>query len=253
MLLQLDVSYLIAVVLLAVAFGAFVKGVAGVGLPVVSVPVMASVLGVEHALAVMIIPSFVANISMVWMLRREASANRELVAFTALGVGGIVLGTWILSAVDRHVMLLVLGAWVGVYLVMRAVRPDFAISGRAGLKVAPFVGFVAGVSQSSTGLSFPVFGPYWQARSLGRDRFAFNCSALLMVFSVVQFASFASFDFLSPERIVEGLLALIPLAVALPLGVKVAHRIDQRKFDRLVVAILLVSAVTLVYRGLSAV
>lgn len=252
MLQQIDMGYFVVVVFLAVALGAFVKGVAGVGLPIVSVPVMASVLGVEHAIAVMIIPSFVANISMVWVLRREASANMELAAFIVLGVGGTVLGAWILSAVDREVMFLVLATWVGIYLTIRAVRSGIVISDPASRKLAPAVGFTAGIFQSATGLSFPVFGPYWQARNLGRNRFAFNSAALLMVFSFVQFISFAGFNLLSPSRITEGLLALVPMAIALPLGIKAALRFDKQKFDRLIVGMLLVTAVILVYRGLTA-
>lgn len=252
MLQQIDVGFFIAVVFLAVALGAFVKGVAGVGLPIVAVPVMASVLGVEHAVAVMIIPSLAANISMVWVLRREASANRELAAFIALGVGGTVLGAWILSAVDREVMFLVLATWLGIYLIVRAVRSGIVISDPASRKLAPAAGFTAGIFHSATGLSFPVFGPYWQARNLGRDRFAFNSAALLTVFSFVQFISFAGFDLLSPSRIAEGVLALVPMAIALPLGIKTAHRFDKRTFDRLIVGMLLVTAVILVYRGLTA-
>lgn len=237
----------------AIAIGAFVKGVTGVGLPIISVPLMASVLGVEHAIAVMIIPSFVANLSMVWVLRREASANWELIAFITLGVIGTTLGAWLLSAVDREVMFVVLAVWLGVYLISRAVRPQFAISDAGGRTLALPFGFTAGIFQSATGLSFPVFGPYWQARNLGRSRFAFNCAALLMVFSSVQFVSFSRFDLLSPTRIAEGALALVPMAIALPLGFRVGHRIDKRKFDWLVTAMLLVTAAILVYRGLRAV
>ena len=128
---------------LSVAAGAFVKGVAGVGLPIISVPVMAAVLGVEHAVAVMIIPSMVANTSMLWVLRREASANRELMVFIALGVVGTVLGAWILSAADQNLMFLVLAIWVVAYLVVRTLRSDFQISDRRGSILAPIVGFVA--------------------------------------------------------------------------------------------------------------
>jgi len=239
-------------VFVAIAIGAFVKGVAGVGLPILSVPLMASVLGVEHAIAVMIIPSFIANISMVWLLRREASANRELAAFIALGVGGTVLGAWLLLAADKASMFLVLAVWVGLYLLMRALHPDFAISSRLAQAVVAPVGFVAGIFQSATGLSFPVFGPYWQARRLGRDRFAFNSAALLTVFSFVQFVSFSRLDLLTPTHMTEGALALIPMAIALPLGLKAAHRFNKKKFDRLIDGVLLVTAGVLVYRGLFA-
>lgn len=201
----------------------------------------------------MIIPSFVANISMVWVLRRQASSNWELVTFIALGIGGTVLGAWILSIVDREFMFFVLATWVGVYLIVHVLRSGIVISDPASRKLAPAAGFTAGIFQSTTGLSFPVFGPYWQARNLERDRFAFNSAALLTVFSFVQFISFSSLDLLSPSRITEGALTLIPMAIALPLGVKAAHRFNKQKFDRLIVGMLLVTAVILVYRGLSAI
>ncbi|MBT3883923.1 MAG: sulfite exporter TauE/SafE family protein [Rhodospirillaceae bacterium] len=234
---------------LSVAAGAFVKGVAGVGLPIISVPVMAAVLGVEHAVAVMIIPSMVANTSMLWVLRREASANRELMVFIALGVVGTVLGAWILSAADQNLMFLVLAIWVVAYLVVRTLRSDFQISDRRGSILAPIVGFVAGIFQSATGLSFPVFGPYLQARQFGRDRFAFNSSALLAVFAAVQFASFTSFDLLTPSLMAEGALAVIPMAIALPIGIRAARHFNKKNFDRLVVGMLLVTATILVFRG----
>lgn len=239
-------------VFFAVAIGAFVKGVAGAGLPIVSVPVMASVLGVEHAIAVMIIPSFVSNISMVWVLRRQASLSLELGFLICLGVIGTILGAWILSLVNREIMFLVLAAWVTTYLLIRAIRADYSISDRAGIKIAPFAGFATGIFQSATGLSFPVFGPYLQARNLGRAQFAFTSSALLMVFSFVQFVSFSSFDLLTPERVAGGVLALIPMAIALPLGIKAARYFDKQKFDRLVVAILVITTAALVYRGVAA-
>lgn len=249
---QIDAGYFLAIVFVAIAIGAFLKGVTGVGLPIVSVPLMASVLGVEHAIAIMIIPSLAANVSMVWVLRRQATANGELAAFIALGVAGTALGAWLLASVDREVMFVVLAVWVGFYLAMRTLRPRFEISDAAGRKLAPPFGFTAGVCQSATGLSFPVFGPYWQARKVGRERFAFNSAALLTAFSSVQFVSFSTFDLLTPARMAEGALALIPLAIALPLGVKAARRIDAHKFDRLIVAILVVTTAILIYRGLFA-
>ena len=150
-------------------------------------------------------------------------------------------------------MFLVLATWVVIYLIIRVLRSGIVISDPASRKLAPVVGFTAGIFQSATGLSFPVFGPYWQARNLERDRFAFNSAALLTAFSFVQFISFSSFDLLSPSRIAEGLLTLVPMAIALPLGIKVAHRFNKQKFDRLIVGVLLVTAVILVYRGLTAI
>ena len=53
--------YSLSIIGLGLALGAFVKGLTGMGLPLVAVPFMASFLGAEHAIVVMQIPGLVSN------------------------------------------------------------------------------------------------------------------------------------------------------------------------------------------------
>ncbi len=236
---------------LAIAFGAFVKGVAGAGLPILAVPLLSAIVGVEHAISVMIIPSFVSNVVVVFMLRKEMRANWELLSCIGFGLVGTTLGAWLLAIANREVMFLVLAAWVGFYLLLRQVKPDFQIPDERTGVVAPPVGFVTGIFQSATGLSFPVFGPYWQARNLSRDRFAFNASALLMSFSFIQGISFLKLGMLTPERMTQGAAALIPLFIALVVGLRVGPKLDYRRFNMIITGLLIATALVLVYRGVT--
>ena len=70
-----------------------------------------------------------------------------------------------------------------------------------------------------------------------------------MVFAFVQLISFAGFDLLTPSLIAEGALAVIPMAIALPIGIRAARYFNAKNFDRLVVGMLLVTATILVFRG----
>jgi len=47
----------------------------------------------------------------------------------------------------------------------------------------------------------------------------------------------------------EGALAVIPMAIALPIGIRAARHFNKKNFDRLVVGMLLVTATILVFRG----
>ena len=122
----------IGFVFAAVAIGGFVKGITGVGLPLVAVPVMASVLGVEHAVAVMIIPSLVSNLAVILVYRAEATANWEIFFMILMGVLGVATGAWILTQLNKEVLFVLMAAWVGVYLLVRIFDPKAQISDRAG-------------------------------------------------------------------------------------------------------------------------
>ncbi|MDA0240856.1 MAG: sulfite exporter TauE/SafE family protein, partial [Proteobacteria bacterium] len=127
----------IGFVFAAVAIGGFVKGITGVGLPLVAVPVMASVLGVEHAVAVMIIPSLVSNLAVILVYRAEATANWEIFFMILMGVLGVATGAWILTQLNKEVLFVLMAAWVGVYLLVRIFDPKAQISDRAGRTLGP--------------------------------------------------------------------------------------------------------------------
>ena len=54
----------------ALALGAFAKGMTGLGLPPVSIAILAVFFGVEHAIVVTTIPVAFSNVQIVWMWLR---------------------------------------------------------------------------------------------------------------------------------------------------------------------------------------
>jgi hypothetical protein len=62
----------------ALALGGFVKGVAGAGMPIVAIPVLASFLDVQSAVAVMVLPVIVTNVMQVVRFRGEAAEVARL-------------------------------------------------------------------------------------------------------------------------------------------------------------------------------
>ena len=60
----------LAIILVAISIGAFSKGLTGIGLPTIAIPILAGFLGVEHAVVVMTIPVAASNVVIVWSYRR---------------------------------------------------------------------------------------------------------------------------------------------------------------------------------------
>src|ERR671911_2361562 len=207
---------------------------------------MAAFLGVERAVVVMAIPGVVANGWLVWSPRAEASATRDLPVMMACGAVGSVIGTMALKGLDARVLSAVLAGIIVVYVVLSLTRPGFHFPRRVTRIASPPVGVAAGGLQGATGISGPLLSTYLHGFGLPPRVYVFALSTLFFAFSVVQTTTLFSVGLYTPERVVESLLALVPIAVVLPLGSRMARRLSARTFQRVVLVLLTASAAALV-------
>ncbi|MGJ3264204.1 MAG: sulfite exporter TauE/SafE family protein [Salinarimonas sp.] len=238
------------IVFLALGLGGVVKGAIGLGLPIVSIPVLAAFIGVPHALAVIMVPLIVTNAWQIRQYRAERPDAPFLVPLVAAGLVGIVLGTWALTELPVDVLSLTLATIVTIYIATILLKPTVTLSPEAGRRIAPFAGLVGGALQGATGISAPVTVTFIHAMRLTRGPFIFAVSVMFLAFSLVQAASLAVAGVLTPVRLAEGVLALLPIALGMPLGNALARRLSRRAFERLIVVILAVMALRLFQTGL---
>ncbi len=240
----------IVVILLALAAGSFVKGITGLGLPLIAIPFMASFLGVERAVVIMVIPGIVTNAWLLWDNRRQATVIPSLPTVLLTGTGGMLVGTWVLSRVSGHVLSLVLALGLGMYLLTLFVNPRFSLSIAASRYVSPVIGFAAGVLQGSTGISSPVVATYFHALRLNKGAYVFAITAVFQIFSAIQLVALYNFGLFTQNRVVEGLFALLPIAIVLPLSMRLARSISRRLFDFILITLLAGMELKLIYDGL---
>jgi hypothetical protein len=237
----------LVVIVAAIAVGAFIKGATGGGLPQIAIPVMAVFLGVEHAVVVMAIPGVVANGWLVWSHRAEARHTRDLPAMLAAGVVGAVVGTMLLESLDGRILSGVLAAVIVGYIVIALVHPGFTIPARVTRFASPPVGLAAGGLQGATGISGPLLTTYLHGFGLPPRAYVFALSTLFFVFSSVQAITLAGVGLYTPTRVLESLLALVPILVALPLGSRAARRLSRETFQRVILVLLAASVVSLLH------
>ena len=80
-------------VLLASGLGAVIKSVTGLGYPLIAVPLISLVLGIEDAVVIIAIPNLAANAFLCWESRDAQAQTRDLGRLCGLGVVGAVIGT----------------------------------------------------------------------------------------------------------------------------------------------------------------
>lgn len=239
-----------SLVALAVLGGALVKGVTGLGLPPIALAVLAPLLGAEHAVVVLALPTVASNGLLVWTHRGSLREADHLMVLVATGIAGAIVGARLLVWLDDAVVALVLGVVVLAYAMTYLARPEVALPSRVTRVLSGPVGLAGGLLQGATGLSSPVLATYLHARRLPRGVYLASISLLFQVFALAQFVAVVVFGLLGPQRFGHTAVAVVAALVGVPLGMRVGRGLPQPSFERVTLAVLVLSTGALVLEGL---
>lgn len=228
------------VMAVALGAGAVVKGVTGMGLPLVALPVLTAAFGLQHAVGLMTIPLIVTNAWQVWRFRAEAQSPRLVFMplFLVGGAIGIGLGTWALTTLPERLLVFALGVVLLAYVALRIVTPHWSLGLPLARRIGPVAGLGGGIMQGATGISAPIGVTFIHAMTLDRDAHLFAVSAMFLLFAVVQLPALWAAGVMQPAWMLQGLLALIPILLFMPLGQWIGGRLSRTAFDRMILVFL---------------
>ncbi|HLT96732.1 MAG TPA: sulfite exporter TauE/SafE family protein [Acidimicrobiia bacterium] len=231
----------------AVTLGFFVKGVTGMGGPMLSTPLIAATTSVEHAVVVVSFANLLSNLWLIWENRRAGSGLRWLlVPMLSAGVVGTVVGTWLLTELDDRILSWTLAAVVFLYILRFLFRPDVRLEKPAARRLAVPVGLSGGLLTGGTGIGGPVFATYLHGLRLERSTFVLVSGLIFGLLSPIQIGLLASWGVFDSGRLVQAALALVPVLIVTPVGMAVSRRLPQRVFEYVVLFLLAYSAIRLV-------
>jgi len=199
------------------------KGATAMGLPLIATPILASVFGPKQAVVIITIPIFVAN------------------------AAGTVLGALLLAGLDQKTFAILITAMVVLFLA-RGDRIVGDPGARRAQLLTPVVGFVGGVMQGTTSISSPVIGSFFHAMKLPPREYVITLAAVFQLSSAVQLISYGALGLLTPDLVALGVIACIPMLVALMAGIAIRGRLDQVRFRQVIVVLLVASVANLLWR-----
>ena len=225
-------TFSITIVMLTFLLAGGVKGVVGLGLPTVSVALLSAAFGIEAALPLLVIPSFVTN---VW---QGAVGGRAAALFKRFGVALTIIPvtTWIgyhyVFAEAPQSMDRVLGLALLVYagLGLRAVR--LSMPARAEPVLTPMVGFVNGLITGVTGTFVIPIVMYLEALGLDRDELV---QMMGITFSVSTAALAVVLLMHGAYRVDAGLVsaaAVVPAIAGMMLGARLRAHLTPPTFRK---------------------
>jgi len=236
---------LAVIVLAAIAIGSLIKGMTGLGLPLIAVPAIASFTSVEEAVVLMIIPVLGSNLWLVASHRRFGSLLKAHWPFLVAGFIGGIVGTILLVAIDDRWLKLILAGWLALYLLQYALGDVLSFVFRGKGVTSVFVGLAAGTAQGASGVSAHIVAPYFHGREAEPPAYAFLIAAAFLTFGSAQLTTAFGNQLFDAGRLTLGLLALLPTLVFTQIGIRMAGRVSKDVFQKLILALFVLMEIKL--------
>lgn len=223
-------GFTIVLVVGAYLLAGFVKGVMGMGLPQVSLGILASVMTPAQAAAILIAPSFATNI---WQMVTGPHLFDLIRRLGGMLIGlfvGAWLGAGILTGTNAKPAALGLGLVLVLYAVIGLAKIKFSVPRRSEIWLGPLVGLATGYIMAATGVFVMPALAYLQAIGLEKEELVqalglhFTLSTVALTFVLWGGGAFdTSLGLLS-------LFAIAPALIGMYVGQHIRRRISLETF-----------------------
>lgn len=231
---------------LAGAFaGGFVNGLTGFGTALTGLPfwlqAVDPIVAAQLASAGAVV-GHITTLPAIW----HAMDGRRLAPMLIAGLIGVPIGTWLLPSVGLHAFKLTVGIVLIVYCSVMLFAAGRLRVAAGGPKIEAVVGLFGGILGGMAGLSgaLPTVWATLKGWSKTERRAIFQAFNMTILTAMLV------------ASLVQGLIGqrfLIALSVALPgtlvgswLGARIYRRLDDHRYDRIVLVLLLISGIALV-------
>ena len=236
-----------ALILLIFLLAGLVKGVVGLGLPTVSVGLLALVIPPAEAAALLLLPSVITNIT-----QSAGPALRPLLARLWPVLAAIVPGTLVGSfVIGGSAALPVLGIALLAYAGWGLLTPPMALSPAAERLSGVPVGLAGGLLTGATGVFVVPTVPWLTALGLKRDALVQAMGLGFLVSTFALAGGLALQGGLSGDLALGSALAIVPALAGQWLGTRLRGMLSPTLFRRLFFLSLLVLGAQLAWRGLA--
>jgi uncharacterized membrane protein YfcA len=214
------------------ALAGFVKGVIGLGLPTVSIGLLAVAMTPVQALTLVIAPAIVTNIWQTFVgpyLRDIIRRLWPMMLGTAVAIwcfGGLMVGPY------AHYGPVVLGLLLSIYAVISLVKFQFTVSRAQEKWVGGIVGVITGIIAAATGIQVIPSMPFMQSIGMEKDELVQALGVYFTVCTVAQALNLTSAGLLNASTALPGLVGMVAAFAGMFLGQAVRDRMQPAAFRR---------------------
>lgn len=249
--------YGLSIVLAAAAImglGGFVKGAVGFALPMVTISGLGSLIDAQQTIGILIIPLALMN---VWQTMRQG-LSAAIATFgmfwrlnAAMGLTILVVAQ-LVPKMPGYLLFTILGVIVSgaAALQLFGWRPE-APENPAKLRLVEVAtGILAGIAGGLSGVWGPPILFFLIALGVEKKLLIRAQGIAFLIGSIVLVGAHIKSGVLNGTTVPMGLLMVLPVTFGMWLGLKVQDRLDQLRFRRFTLAVLVIAGLNLLRRGL---
>ena len=220
--------------LIAAAFllAGFIKGVLGLGLPTVSMGLLAVTMPPGQALAIVTVPAIVTNI---WQTFVGPYLRDIILRLWPLMIGtviGIWLNAGLLTGPYAPYGAVILGLLLVIYAVVGLRKFSFKVARRDEKWIGGIVGVVTGMISAATGVQVIPSMPFMQAIGMERDELVQALGVFFTVATVALAFNLTSTGLLTAATALPGAIAMAASFTGMFIGQAVRSRMQPEVFRR---------------------
>lgn len=240
----------VALVLGTFLLAGFIKGVIGMGLPVVALAFLGSTLGVREALTIMLVPGIATNTYQALAGPAFGMLLSRLWSFLAAACIGIWLGVGVMAGAKGDTMVLLLGVTLCIYCTVTYLKAQLPPPGAREPWMSPLMGGVGGLMFGMTGIFIVPGILYLQTLGLTRNVFVQALGLIFVTISLALGTSLIGRSLMTQDLVLMSLAALVPTGTGLVLGQRYRHHISEERFKRIFLVALFVIGLDMLRRSL---
>jgi uncharacterized membrane protein YfcA len=230
--------------------GGISKGLLGIGLPLISVPLLITFLPAHDALAIMLAPTFVANFWQAFHGGHLGTAVRRFWPLLATIPIGVWAGTFLLVALNDRMLFGIVGAIVVTLSITNLIHPKLHLPARLEPTVGAATGAVAGLLLGIALHMGPLLALYFVSLKMTKDEFVRSLGvafSLGIVFIAIFYVSYGVFE---QRHIPATLIALIPVLFGNWIGQRMRRFVQEETFRKGIFIVLILIGANLIRRAI---
>jgi uncharacterized protein len=221
-------------IFIAAAFvlAGFVKGVIGLGLPTVSMGLLAVTMPPSQALAIVIVPAVVTNVWQTFVGPYLRDIIRRLWPLMAGTAFGIWLNAGMLTGPYARYGTIFLGILLVIYAAIGLRNFIFTVARRDEKWIGGIVGLITGAISAATGVQVIPSMPFMQAIGLEKDKLVQALGVYFTVATVALAFNLTSEGLLNAATALPGAVAMSASFAGMLIGQVLRSRIQPETFRR---------------------
>lgn len=221
-------------IFIAAAFllAGFVKGVIGLGLPTVSMGLLAVAMAPAHALAIVIVPAILTNIWQTFVGPYFLGIVKRLWPLLLGLVVGLRLNADMMTGPYARYGTALIGILLVIYAIVSLRRFVFTVKPRDEKWIGGVIGLITGVISAATGVQVVPSMPYLQALGMKKDELIQALGVFFTVATLVQAFNLTAAGVLDQSTALPGVIALAASFTGMAVGQSVRTRLEPEAFRR---------------------